>query len=104
MDELDPFILEEFNGGIFEVHQFKHRNAQVLMNYSPSTIKTLPWAFCIPKKDYRWPLEGVNVGFIMKETHTYGAYQTRGHAFGEWAMDRNRALDWYEYPSRNQVF
>jgi LruC domain-containing protein len=104
MDRLDPFILRMFNGGIFEVHQYNYRNSEVIYDYSPSTIKTLPWAFCIPKKDYRWPLEGVNIGFIMKEVHTFGAYQTLGHSFGEWAMDRTRALDWYEYPTQSQVF
>lgn len=104
MDELDPFIMVMYNGGIFEVHQFKYRTVQALYEYFSSTIKTLPWAFCIPKKDFRWPLEGVNIGFIMKASHTYGAYQTNSHSFGEWAMDRTRALDWYEYPTGNQVF
>ena len=104
MDELDPFILVMYNGGIFEVHQFKYRSVQVLKEYYSSTIKTLPWALCIPKKDYRWPVEGVNVGYILRETHTYGAYQTRGHSFGEWSMDHTRALDWYNYPTENQVY
>lgn len=104
MAKVDPFILEEFNSGIFEVHQYAFRDAQVLFEYQVSNIKTLPWALCMPKGDFRWPLEGVNIGFIMREVHTYGAYQTMGHSFGEWAMDQNRALDWYEFPSENQVF
>ena len=104
MEKVDPFIMEEFNSGVFEVHQYAFRNAQVLFNYSPSRIKSLPWALCMPKDDFRWPLEGINIGFIMREVHTFGAYQTYGHSFGEWAMDRNRALDWYEYPTENQVF
>ena len=104
MDKLDPFILEMFNGGVFEVHQYAYRNAQIIYNYSYTKIKNLPWALCMPKGDFRWPLEGVNMGFIMKEEHTFGAYQTYGHSFGEWSMDRTRALDWYEYPEDNQVF
>lgn len=104
MDKLDPFILEMYNGGVFEVHQYPYREAEVIYNYSYTTIKNLPWALCMPKGDFRWPIEGVNMGFIMKEAHKFGAYQTYGHSFGEWSMDRTRALDWYDYPTENQVF
>ena len=104
MDQLDPFIIKSYNGGNFEVHQYVYRDAQVLYNYSLSVIENLPWALCIPMGDFRWPLEGKNMGFIMREVHTYGAYQTSGHSFGEWAMDHNKATDWYYYPNKNNVF
>lgn len=104
MDQLDPFIMVMYNGGTFEVHQYTYSESWVFTNYSPSQIKNLPWALCVPKKNFRWPLEGVNVGFIMREVHTFGAYQTYEHSFGEWAMDRKKALDWYNYPTENQVF
>jgi len=104
MDQVDPFILRMYNGGIFEVHQYAFQNSPVFYDYSPSTIKNLPWALCVPKKDFHWPLDGKNIGFIMKEVHTYGAYSTTGHSFGEWAMDRTRALDWYNYPNGSLVF
>lgn len=103
MEKMDPFILEQYNGSVFEVHQYAYRTAQILYPYSTSRIKGLPWALCMPMGDFRWPLEGVNIGF-MKKGVKYGAYQTSGHSFGEWSMDRNRSLDWYEYPSENQVF
>ena len=104
MDQVDPFILRMYNGGVFEVHQYAFQLAPVLYDYSPSTIKNLPWGLCVPKGDFHWPVEGQNIGFIMKEVHTYGAYQTTGHSFGEWAMDRTRALDWYNYPKGGLVF
>ena len=103
MEKMDPFIMEQYNGSVFEVHQYAYRTAQILYPYSTSRIKGLPWALCMPMGDFRWPLEGVNIGF-MKKGVKYGAYQTSGHSFGEWSMDRNRSLDWYEYPSENQVF
>ena len=103
MEKMDPFILEQYNGSVFEVHQYAYRTAQILYPYSTSRIKGLPWALCMPMGDFRWPLEGVNIGF-MKKGVKYGAYQTSGHSFGEWSMDRNRSLDWYEYPSESQVF
>ena len=104
MDQLDPFIMNMYNGGVFEAHIFPYRDANILNAFSPSSIKTLPWALCIPKSDFRWPIEGVNIGFIMTEIKTFGAYQTYRHSFGEWAMDRTRSIDWYEYPTENQVF
>ena len=104
MDRLDPFVYYGYNGANFETHLYTYRNNQTLNAYPPSPLKTLPWALCIPSGSFRWPLEGVNMGYIMKESHTFGAYQTYGHSFGEWAMDRTRALDWYEYPTENQVF
>lgn len=103
MEKMDPFILEQYNGSVFEVHLYAYRTAQILYPYSTSRIKGLPWALCMPMGDFRWPLEGVNIGF-MKKGVKYGAYQTSGHSFGEWSMDRNRSLDWYEYPSESQVF
>ena len=104
LDRLDPFIYYGFNGANFEIHMYPYRNNQTLNAYPSEGIKTLPWALCIPSSTFRWPLEGINMGFIMKESHLFGAYATYGHSFGEWAMDRNRALDWYEYPTDNQVF
>ena len=104
LDRLDPFIYYGFNGANFEIHMYPYRNNQTLNAYPPSTIKTLPWALCIPSSTFRWPLEGVNMGFIMKGSHLFGAYSKYGHSFGEWAMDRNSSLDWYEYPTDNQVF
>lgn len=104
LDRLDPFIYYGFNGANFEIHMYPYRNNQTLNAYPSEGIKTLPWALCIPSSTFRWPLEGINMGFIMKESHLFGAYATYGHSFGEWAMDRTRALDWYEYPTDNQVF
>ncbi len=104
IDRLDPFIYYGFNGVNFETHLFQYRNNQTLNSYPPSKLKTLPWALCIPFKTFRWPLEGINMGFIMDGGHTFGAYPNMPHSFGEWSMDRTRATDWYEYPQENQVF
>lgn len=104
MNQVDPFIMEMYNGGIFEVHQFAFQLAPVLYDYSPSNIKNLPWGLCVPMRDFRWPLEGQNMGFHMKDVHTYGAYQTTSHSFGEWAEDQKKSIDWYKYPKESLVF
>ena len=106
LDQLDPFIVEEFNGGRWEVHTYEYRHAQVLYPYTGSKIAKLPWAFKIPSGTFRWPLEGVNIGFIIDGKILFGAYATEGHSFGEWAMDHSRFLDWYleRYATSTRVF
>lgn len=106
-DLIDPFIIKEYNGGIFEVHQFANRNDWVLQEYKIAEIVKLPWALTIPYKKFRHTLEGVNIGFKKKDVIGFGAYSSvRGHTFGEWSMNSNLAQDWYlnEYATDNQVY
>lgn len=106
-DLIDPFIIKEYNGGIFEVHQFANRNDWVLQEYKIAEIVKLPWALTIPYKKFRHTLEGVNIGFKKKDIMGFGAYSSvRGHTFGEWSMNSNLAQDWYlnEYATDNQVY
>ena len=105
-DLIDPFIIKEYNGGIFEVHQFANRNDWVLQEYKIAEIVKLPWALTIPYKKFRHTLEGVNIGFKKKGVQSFGAYGRIGHSFGEWSMNSNQAQDWYlnEYATDNQVY
>lgn len=106
-DLIDPFIIKEYNGGIFEVHQFANRNDWVLQEYKIAEIVKLPWALTIPYKKFRHTLEGVNIGFKKKDIIGFGAYsKVRGHTFGEWSMNSNQAQDWYlnEYATESQVY
>lgn len=106
-DLIDPFILKEYLGGTFEVHQFAYRNDWVLRNYKIAEIQKLPWALVVPYKKFRHPLEGTNIGFKKKGVQGFGAYsRVIGHTFGEWSMNHNLANDWYlnEYATENQVY
>ena len=106
-DLIDPFIIKNYNGGIFEVHQYANRNNWVLYEYKVAEIEKLPWALVIPYKKFRHPLEGINIGFKKKDIQGFGAYSTyTGHTFGEWSMNHNLAQDWYlnEYATENQVY
>jgi LruC domain-containing protein len=94
-DLIDPFIIKNYNGGIFEVHQYANRNDWVLYEYKVAEIEKLPWALVIPYKKFRHPLEGENIGFRKKNVLSFGAYGKRGHSFGEWSMNHTIALDWY---------
>lgn len=108
-EALDPFIVTNYNVGRYETHQEQMRAAQVLYQYSVSaTLKDLPWALKIPTNSFRYPREGMEIGF-RKRTETgvvamFGAYVTRGHSFGEWAEDSSSSLDWYLYPDEESVW
>ena len=105
-DLIDPFIIKEYNGGIFEVHQYANRNDCVLNEYKIAEIVKLPWSLVIPYKKFRHPLEGENIGFKKKDVLSFGAYGKRGHSFGEWSMNHELSQDWYlnEYASNSQVY
>lgn len=103
LDSLDPFIVNTYNGSFWEVHLYAYQNAQVVYNYTLPNVKDLPWALKVPSADFKYPLEGVDIGF-RKNGALFGAYMTEGHSFGEWCENYTSNLDWYYYPTDNMVF
>jgi len=99
----DPFILSPYYGTIWEIHCYRDREAQIMREYSLTKGKNLPWALMIPYASFRYPLEGVNIGFYRNGA-LFGAYMNLGCSFGEWAMDHTKCLDWYTSPTFNQIF
>lgn len=104
IESLDPFILTEFNGGIWETHTGQYRTNKILRDTGDNTSYTsIPWGLKVPMADFAYPLEENPIG-LFKDNVLSGAYQVRGHAFGEWAADRNKSLDWYLFPSPMMCF
>ena len=103
MDALDTFIIESYNGNLYEVHMHQYATAQVLYQQSPSDAHNLPWAFCVPYDKFRWPRHGVAIG-SRKQGARGGAYHTFEHSFGEWAEDKDEAKDWYQYPDNDETY
>ena len=99
----DPFILSPYYTMLWEVHCFRDREAQLTREYTLTKSKNLPWAFMIPYASFRYPLEGINIGF-SRDGALFGAYMNPDSSFGEWAMDHTKCLDWYMNPTKNQVF
>lgn len=104
MDDIDPFMIKDYNGGIWEVHIPPYQTAQLLWEYQqPEDMKILPWAIAVPTSTFRYPLEGKCLGKYRNGVIS-GAYMDIGHSFGQWATDKEIAKDWYLYPSANQVY
>lgn len=112
LDNIDPFIQKNYSNSIYEVHTFPYKSVTAFNKYHYVDTKNLPWSLVMPSGTFNHPLEGINIGFKMKSDKEkypgydilFGAYSTRGHAFGEWAENRNKSTDWYHYPETSQVF
>jgi LruC domain-containing protein len=106
---IDPFIITYYMSNRIETHMDEFKKAQTLYNYEDNVdFKDVPWALRIPTKYFQYPLEGSQIGFRKRtEDGTpamFGAYMTLGHSFGEWVEDSRNCLDWYQYPTANQVW
>ena len=105
---IDPFLMTFYAGVKLEIHLDEFKDAQIFYNYNTITFKDIPWALKIPTRYFQYPLEGNQIGFRKRtedgSAAMFGAYMTMGHSFGEWVEDRNSSLDWYEYPTNNQVY
>ena len=109
LESLDPFIVHLYNGARYETHLDDYKAAQVIFQYNVEIkIKDLPWALLVPTADFKYPLEGVQIGF-RKRTSTGvpfndGAYATSGHSFGGWVENCQSNLDWYYYPDNEKIW
>lgn len=106
---IDPFIITYYMSNKIETHMDEFKKAQTLYNYDDNIdFKDIPWALKIPTRYFQYPLEGNQIGFRKRtEDGTaamFGAYMTQGHSFGEWVEDQKNCLDWYQYPTANQVW
>jgi len=108
LGNIDPFIIKQYSGANMEVHTYNYRDVKALNDYRYVALGHLPWALQVPNSSFAHPLEGINMGFRMKtesgQSILFGAYATTGHAFGEWAADKNSSLDWYLYPDKYNIF
>lgn len=104
INDIDLFILEEFNGSVFEVHTQPYKTAEVLKEWANKRVdggspynNNYPWALLI-EGDFRYPVEGLNIGKSQGNV-IGGAYL----GFGQWAQHRNVSKDWYNHPQSSDV-
>ena len=103
-ENLDAFVIESTNGMFVEEHTWPFKTEQVIYQYikDPANYAgSFIWAMQVPSPT-RWPLEGVRIG-SNRGGLISGAFQTPGHSFCEWAISRNKATDWWEYPTQGMV-
>lgn len=104
VSDIDLFILEEYNAGVFEVHTIPYKTAEVIDEWAAINSdgsspygSNYPWALIIPG-DFKYPIEGLSIG-KAKGNVIGGAYL----GFSSWAQNRNSNKNWYNKPQDSEV-
>lgn len=100
-DNIDPFILEEYNGAIWEVHTYYYKFNDVLKDIFHGNESAydnhVSWCVTVPQADFRYPVEAMAIGTYSKETQAvFGPYD----GFAYWMQNHNSNQDWYLNPTR----
>jgi LruC domain-containing protein len=106
LEDIDPFVLKDYNSGKWEIHTFTHKAYQTLHDLGSNETaysNNMSWALKIPNGTFRYPQEGACIGYYKDGVLT-GAYMTLGHSFGQWVGSRLQSTDWYLYPSTGMVY
>ena len=96
-EQIDPFIVHEYNSGLWEIHTYRYKFEETLhsiYNGKASFYDNhISWALVVPKSDFRWSVEGVPLGTFNANTgETFGPYTS----FADWIKDQTLNNDWYE--------
>lgn len=104
VSDIDLFILEEYNAGVFEVHTIPYKTAEVIDEWAAVNSdgsspygSNYPWALLIPG-EFKYPIEGLSIG-KAKGNVIGGAYL----GFSSWAQNRNSNKNWYNKPQDSEV-
>ena len=103
-DQIDPFLIHEYNSGLWEVHTYPYKFSETLKNiyrgkqhYYDNHVS---WALVVPKADFRYPVEGMSLGTYNSELgESFGPYTS----FADWVKDHTQNSDWYNHPTYPQL-
>lgn len=103
LSHLDPFIVVEYNGSKWEIHDYPDRTEQTLHSYgnqNEDNFNTgVSWALSVPSAGFRHAIEGQPLGANRGDNQP-GAYPD----FPTWIGDHSAALDWYLRPNESKVY
>lgn len=103
-DQIDPFLIQDYNGGLWEIHTYRYKFDEVLKSVFNGKTEFynnhISWGIVIPKGDFRYPVEGMSLGTYNSKTgETFGPY-TR---FADWMKDHTQNQDWYKWIAYSQL-
>lgn len=103
----DPFVVYYYITTPWEIHKFRYKFQETIWDYfgdNQSAYKDrFTWCVEVPYSQFRYPTAGNSLG-SYKSGAIYGTYQKRGHSFGEWVSNEEKARDWYLYPTESMVY
>ena len=108
-DRIDPFIInnakidEAMDAGTWEIHTYPYKFTGVLWDCftdKEAYDNHISWAMIIPKRDFRYPLEGVSMSTYQESIDaTFGPYEH----FADWLKNHLTNHDWYLHVTREQL-
>ncbi len=106
INNVEPFAMEDFNSGKWEIHASIHKPDQVLFDLGDNETalaNNMVWALTIPSATFSYPIEKQSLGYYKNGVLT-GAYMVDGHSYGQWVANRNSSIDWFLYPTRGLIY
>lgn len=102
-DHIDPFILEEYNGSVWEVHTYAYKFNDVLKDIfrgnQDAYDNHVSWCVVVPQKDFRYAIEGMPLStFSSQSGEVFGPYDD----FSKWMKNHFAYNDWYKNISHMQ--
>ena len=108
-DRIDPFIVnnvkydQTMDAGIWETHTYQYKFNGTLRDCftdKDAYDNHVSWALIIPKRDFRYPQEGVSMCTYQEEIEaTFGPYEQ----FADWLKNHQVSHDWYLHVTREQL-
>ena len=96
LENVDPFLIHEYNSGFFEVHTYDHKFDLCISPINTNMLdygNNVSWAVVIPKGDFRYPIEGTPLCIYSEDIDEYyGPYE----GFAKWIKDCDTNHDWYK--------
>ena len=103
LSRIDPFIIVDYNGAKWEIHDYPYRTEQTLYSYGANNEDNfnsgLSWMMSVPYRDFRHATEGQPLG-ASDGPNSPGAYPD----WAAWARNPHAALDWYLRPNEAKVY
>lgn len=102
-ENIDPFILDDYNGGTWEIHTYDYKLQDVLKEIFHGNTAAfdnhISWCITIPQRNVRYAIEGTALGSFKSETGIInGPYDD----FVYWVQNHTNHTDWYLHPTRPQ--
>ena len=103
-DQIDPFLIQDYNGGLWEIHTYRYKFAEVLKSIYNGKAdyydNHISWSIVVPKADFGYPIETMSLGTYNSKTgETFGPYTS----FADWMKDHTQNQDWYQHTAYPQL-
>lgn len=103
-NKIDPFIMEEYNSAVWEVHTYYYKFNDVMKdifrNNASAYDNHVSWCVVVPQRDFRYPIDGMSLGTYNSKTgEIFGPYND----FAKWMQNHSSYTEWYKNITHPQL-